>query len=202
MNNFRLSAIFSGLAMALITVVFLAVISPWKGLGIATPYMIMSGIGSWFAGILFFISAVVRKHHKTNPKSYLFLSILFLLIFIPVGYSYMYMSGRVRTKITVRLTNKSGSTLEDVVVYGSGPLFIGQDTLWLARFENEQEVKFKIWPDTKPQKGGGKKGNVELQYTLNGEQNSKTIAGEFSVYPSHIQQKWDVTIDPGFLKNN
>ncbi len=89
--------------------------------------------------------------------------------------------------------------LHNVLIYGAGDLFAGADTLKIDTFRIDQKVHYRINPSTKPQKGGGKKGNVMIKCEKDGTTLIKTIAGEFSVYPLNIQQEWEVIINQEFL---
>jgi hypothetical protein len=199
MNSIKASTRISAIAFAIITAVFLAVISPLKGFGPITFPLILSGIGLWIASLIVLIIGLVKKERRETKRVNLVVVVLLILGFLPVGYLYMGISGDVRTKITINLTNQSGVNLDNVLIYGTGALFEGEDTLRIGRFENSQEIKYIIRPSTEPQKGGGKKGNVEMQFEMDGEIQSKIIAGEFSVYPLNIKQEWEVLVDQHFL---
>ena len=199
MNSIKASMTISAIAFAIITAVFLAVISPLKGFGQITFILILSGVGLWIASLIVLIIGLVKKERRETKRANLIVAVLLILGFLPAGYLYMGISGDVRTKITINLTNQSGVNLDNVLIYGTGALFEGEDTLRIGRFENSQEIKYIIRPSTESQKGGGKKGNVEMQFEMDGEIQSKIIAGEFSVYPLNIKQEWEVLVDQHFL---
>jgi dipeptide/tripeptide permease len=186
-------------ALAIITVIFLAVISPWKGLSLFTFPLIMFGIALWISSVIFLIRGLADLKNETYPRTRLFLTIVSVMIFLPVGYAYMSISGIVRTRITIDVVNQLGMDLQNVSIYGAGDLFVGTDTLNIATFKTDQKIRYQINPSTKPQKGGGKKGNVVMAYEKDGTRIIKTIAGEFSVYPLNIQQEWEVIINQEFL---
>lgn len=199
MHNIKTAVRHSLWALALITVIFLAVISPWKGLSLFTFPLILFGFALWISSVIFLIRGLADLKNESHPRLRLILAILSVIIFLPVGYAYMSISGNVRTRITIDVVNQSGMDLHHVSIYGAGDLFVGEDTLNIETFKTDQKVRYQINPSTQPQKGGGKKGNVVMAYEKDGTRSIKTIAGEFSVYPLNIQQEWEVMVNQEFL---
>ena len=195
MEKIRGPVKFALLALAIITVVFAAVVSPWKGLSIATFPVIMTGLGCWIGSVILLFRGLGKR--KIQPFSQMtgMAAILLVLAFVPVAYAYMVISGQARTKITVAVSNRSGVDLHRVRVYGSGNYFLPQDTLKMAVLPAGQSLTYVIWPDTKPVKGGRPPGNVVMEFDADGEHVVRAVAGAFSGYPSSVQQEWATTVE-------
>jgi len=182
-------------SIALITLIFLAVISPLKGLSILTPLLIIGAIVLWITSIILLIKGYPDRN-KENYQKKILVTIILIIAFIPLGLYYMKISGHVRTKITVHIKNQSDFIPENILIYGTGNIFENPDTLKVNSFGNGEELDFIIWPITKP----GRKGYIRMEFDLSGKHFYKNIAGEFSVNPYNIQQEWKVTVDKEFLK--
>jgi dipeptide/tripeptide permease len=126
MHNIKTAVRHSLSALAIITVIFLAVISPWKGLSLFTFPLIMFGIALWISSVIFLIRGLADLKNETYPRTRLFLTIVSVMIFLPVGYAYMSISGIVRTRITIDVVNQLGMDLQNVSIYGAGDLFVGE----------------------------------------------------------------------------
>ena len=89
MEKIRGSVKFALLALAIITVVFAAVVSPWKGLSIATFPVIMTGLGCWIGSVILLFRGLGKR--KIQPFSQMtgMAAILLVLAFVPVAYAYM-----------------------------------------------------------------------------------------------------------------
>ncbi|MFN8256946.1 MAG: hypothetical protein U0W24_14720 [Bacteroidales bacterium] len=194
MNTIKLSKIFAMVAILIIAVIFLSVISPLKGLSIFTWPLIMIGILLWIISIaLFIIGLVVKKPEKTGKTS-LILPVFAILCFIPFGIFSIKMSGKVRTQITVNVINESDYEASNILIYGTGNIFEGCDTLKLSKLEKGAKIQYIINPDTGP----GRKGFIRMECDFEKEHVAKDIAGEFSINPYQIQQEWIVNIGNDF----
>lgn len=197
MRKIELSKRLIIIAIAIVTLLFIAIISPLKGLGLFTMPILLFGIGCWLFSIILLIVGLLNKG-RDNYKRTTFAITLFLIIgFIPLGYFFMKLSGDVRTKITVKVINQSDFALNNVLIYGSGNIFENPDTLKIDNFEKGKQLFYIIKPTTKPHRNG----NIMIEFDLESSKRiSKIIAGEFSINPYELKQYWEVNIDNAFLK--
>ena len=195
MNKPKTPKIVSLGAIGIITIIFLAVISPLKGLSIFTFPMILFGIGLWVSGIMMLIKSIINRKSEKHQLSTLIVTILFLISFIPIGFTYMKISGQVRTKITIDVRNQSDSELLNVLIYGTGTIFEGTDTLKVSHLDQGQELRYITRAGTKAHSSG----NVVMEFDIYGEHLVKNIAGEFSINPYSIKQHWTVVVNQQFL---
>lgn len=193
MSQLKLSQRFIISSIAIITLIFLAVISPLKGLSIFTAPLIFVAVGLWLTSLILLIKGFPDR--KNYQRKTLITAIL-IIGFIPLGLFYMKISGNVRTKITVHIKNQSDFVPKNILIYGTGNIFENTDTLNANSIANGEEIKYIIWPTTKP----NRKGYIRIEFDIPGKHISKDLAGEFSVNPYNIQQEWTVTLDKEFLK--
>lgn len=181
-------------SIALITLIFFAVISPLKGLSIFTPLLIFIAIVLWVTSIILLIKGFPDRKKENYQKNTL-VTIMLIVAFIPLALLYMKLSGHVRTEITVHIKNKSDFVPKNILIYGTGNIFENPDTLKVNSFAIGQELKYIIWPTTKP----GRNGYIRMEFDIPDKHITKNIAGEFSVNPYNIQQEWIVTLDKEFF---
>ncbi len=193
MNQLKLSLQSIIGAITIITLIFFAVISPLKGLSILTAPLIFVAVGLWLTSLILLIKGFPDR--KNYQRKTLVTAIL-IIGFIPLGLFYMKISGNVRTKITVHIQNQSDFIPKNILIYGTGNIFENADTLRANSFAIGEEIKYIIWPTTKP----GRNGYIRIEFDIAGKHITKDLAGEFSVNPYNIQQEWTVTLDKEFLK--
>lgn len=129
-------------SIALITLIFFAVISPLKGLSIFTPLLILTAIILWVTSIIFFFKGFPAWKKEFYQKKTL-ITIILIIAFVPLALLYMKVSGHVRTEITVYIKNQSDFVPKNILIYGTGNIFENPDTLKVDGFENGEELKYK-----------------------------------------------------------
>lgn len=199
MTNIRTAKRFSLWAFALITVIAAADISPLHGLSVATFPLILLALALWAAGTILLIRGLMHLKQENPGRASLFWAVLFTAGFLPAGYGYMVLAGYARTRITVELTNRSGMELRAVTLYGAGEIFAEEDTLRRTSLAEGETLRYSINASSEPQRGGGKKGDIVLEFDTERGHVSRVVAGPFSVYPLNIQQRWEITVDSNYL---
>ncbi len=188
---------FASLAIIIATIVLLFVISPLKGLGPATFPMIILSVVLWITALILTLRTSDPSADSLAYKGYKKITVLLLLLFLPLSWGYIKISGHLRTQISISIENQSSNSLADVLVYGTGDIFTGTDTLQLSWLEVGNQFKHKINPRTKPHL----EGVIKIDYSIDGKRYSKIISDRYSINPYHIPQKLDVHIDDAFLIN-
>jgi len=192
----KISRILAIASILIITLIFVATLSPAKGFGIITFPLLMIGILIWVASLIFFLIGFFNKTRDKNQKRSVILSIILIAGIIPLSIIYTATVQYVKTKITVSITNRSDYIPVNILVYGTGNIFNNPDTLKLDKLNKEGIIKFSIWPSTRPFGTGF----IKMDYDIGENHISKNIAGEFSINPYMIQQHWEVIFDNGFMK--
>jgi len=195
MSQLKLSQRIAISSIAVSTLIFLAVISPLKGLSILTAPLIFAAVVLWLTSLILFKGFPERKNE--NNQVTIIVTAALIIGFIPLALFYMKIGGRVRTKITVHIKNQSDYFPKNILIYGTGNIFENPDTLKVNSFANGEELKYIIWPETKP----NAQGYIRLEFDIPGKHFTKNIAGEFSVNPYNIQQEWTVTLDKEYFRN-
>ena len=180
-------------AILIITAVFISTISPLKGIGIFTTLSIFLGILIWGLSLILLISGLKTKENISKAR--ILISIFFITAFIPLGYLFMKISGRVRTRITVSIVNHSDHKPANIKIYGVGNIFENTDTLKLEMLKKGESISYIIQAISKPHRSG----YIKMEFDFNNKHYSKNIAGKFSINPYEIKQKWEVIIDNSFL---
>ena len=193
MSQLKLSLRIILSAIAIITIIFLAVISPLRGLSFFTAPLIFVAVGLWLASLILLIKGFPGRQ---NYQRQTLITAILIIGFIPLGLFYMKKSGHIRTEITIHIKNQSDSVPKNILIYGAGNIFEKPDTLKVNSFEIGEELKYTIWPVTKP----GRRGYVRMEFDLSGKHYTRNIAGEFSVNPYNIQQEWTVNMHNEYFK--
>lgn len=182
------------IAILIITVIFISIISPLKGLGIFTSLFIFLGILIWGISLILLISGLKTKEYISKTK--ILISIFFITAFIPVGYLFMKISGRVRTRISVAIVNHSDHKPANIKIYGVGNIFENTDTLKLEMLKKGESISYIIQASSKPHRSG----YIKMEFDLKNKHISKNIAGRFSVNPYEIKQEWNIVINNSFVE--
>jgi len=197
MEQIKFSKKLAIISITIITVIFLAIISPIKGLSILTGPLMLLGIVLWVTSIIQLIAALSNRQGKSDQKKRIvIITIILIIAFIPLGFFYVKISGNIRTTITVNITNTSKYVPNNILIYGAGNIFENQDTLKLNKFNQGEKIEYIISPTTIPHRNG----NIRMEFDIDNIHISKVIAGEFSINPYSIQQEWEVIIDNEFIK--
>ena len=196
MRQIKLSKKLVIISIALITIIFLAVISPLKGLSILTWPLILLGIVLWIVSLILLIAGLFNRQKENDQKKTIMISLLLIIGYIPIGLIYIKISEHVRTKITLNIINKSDSIPSNILIYGTGNIFENSDTLKINKFNKGDKIEYVIRPSTKPHRNG----YIKIEFDVDSKHISKDIAGEFSINPYNIQQDWEVTLDNEFIK--
>jgi hypothetical protein len=191
----RISRILAISSILIITVIFVAVISPLKGFGILTPLLLLIGILLWVGSLILLLAGYFNKHRDRSRGKSLIITLILVAAFIPIGIIYSTISENVRTKITVIITNQSDYIPYNISVYGAGSIFENPDTMKMGRFGKGEQMQYTTWPATKPFRSG----YIRMDFDIDGKHISKDIAGEFSINPYFIQQEWEITVDNEFV---
>ena len=196
MQQIKLAITMAIIAIIIITIVFLSIISPLKGLSILTPFSILLGVTIWGYGLIVLISAM-RNRKKENFLNIQILTAIFLIFaFIPIGLLFMKLSGQARTRITIEVVNNSERIPSNISIFGSGSIFENSDTLKLKKLDKGESLTYKINAISKPHR----RGYIKMEFDLDNKHISKNIAGEFSINPYDIKQQWRLIIDDSFYK--
>ncbi len=198
MNPFKLSIRLTIIALVIITIVFLSVITPFRGIGFMTTIIVKVGGGLWVASIILLIFGLVkqkgkRQHDYTNRKA---MALLLIISLIPISFFYWKISGIVRKKIVVAVSNDSSTTAKNIKIYGTGSIFEKSDTLRVDFLVRGEHIIYSIMPVTKRNRSG----HIVMEFDANDKHITKTIAGEFSTNPYRIQQNWRVIIDNELIR--
>jgi hypothetical protein len=193
MKQIKVALIMALVAILIITAVFISTISPLKGIGIFTTLSIFLGILIWGLSLILLISGLKTKENISKAR--ILISIFFITAFIPLGYLFMKISGRVRTRITVSIVNHSDHKPANIKIYGVGNIFENTDTLKLEMLKKGESISYIIQAISKPHRSG----YIKMEFDFNNKHYSKNIAGKFSINPYEIKQKWEVIIDNSFL---
>jgi hypothetical protein len=196
MKQIRIAIIMAIIAILIITIVFIFIISPLKGLGILTPFSIFLGISIWGFSLILLISGLKYRNKENISKVRILITIVLIIAFIPVGYLFMKISGKARTRITVAIVNHSGQKPTNIKIYGIGNIFENADTLKLGMLNQGESMIFTIQAISKPHRSG----HIKMEFDINNKHISKNIAGRFSINPYEIKQEWNVTIDNSFFE--
>jgi hypothetical protein len=196
MRQIELAKKLAIISIVIITVIFLGEISPLKGLGILTWSILEAGILLWLTSLLLLIVGLFNRKKENEPKKNITMALLLTLGFIPLGFMYMTISGNIRTKITVSISNQSDFIPGNVLIYGTGNIFESTDTLKVASFKKGEKIEYVIQPSTAPHRHG----YIRMEFDVDNKHISKEIAGEFSINPYNIKQEWEVVIDNEFVK--
>jgi len=197
MEQIKFSKKLAIISITIITVIFLAIISPIKGLSILTGPLMLLGIVLWVTSIIQLIAALSNRQGKSDQKKRIvIITIILIIAFIPLGFFYVKISGNIRTTITVNITNTSKYVPNNILIYGAGNIFENPDTLKLNKFNQGEKIEYIISPTTIPHRNG----NIRMEFDIDNIHISKVIAGEFSINPYSIQQEWEVIIDNEFIK--
>jgi predicted RNA-binding protein YlxR (DUF448 family) len=194
MKQIKIVIIMAIIAILIILIVFISIISPLKGLGIFTPILILLGITIWGISLILFISGIKTKGNISKIR--ILMSIFFIAAFIPLGYLFMKISGKARTRITVAILNHSDHNPANIKIYGVGNIFENTDTLKLEMLKKGESISYIIQATSKPHRSG----YIKMEFDLNNKHISKNIAGRFSVNPYEIKQEWDIVIDSSFVQ--
>ena len=194
MKQNRIALIMAAIAILIITIVFISIITPLKGLGILTTLSIFLGISIWGLSLIIFISGLKNKENISKVR--ILITILLIIAFIPTGYLYMKISGQIRTRISVAVVNKSDYIPANIRIYGVGNIFKNADTLKLEMLKKNVSKTYTIQAISKPHHSG----YIKMEFDLNKKHFSKNIAGEFSINPYEIKQEWMVVIDNSFIE--
>ena len=184
------------IAILIITIVLIFIISPLKGLGILTPFSIFLGISIWGFSLILLISGLKYRNKENISKVRILITIVLIIAFIPVGYLFMKISGKARTRITVAIVNHSGQKPTNIKIYGIGNIFENADTLKLGMLNQGESMIFTIQAISKPHRSG----HIKMEFDIKNKHISKNIAGRFSINPYEIKQEWNVTIDNSFFQ--
>ena len=196
MKQIKLAITMAIIAILIITIVFLSIISPLKGLSILTPFSILLGVTLWGYGFIVLIS-VLRNRKKENFLNIQILGAIFLIFaFIPIGFLFMKLSGQARTRITIEVVNNSDRIPSNISIFGSGSIFENSDTLKLKKLDKGESLTYKTNAISKPHRSG----YIKMEFDLDNKHISKNIAGEFSINPYDIKQQWRLIIDDSFYK--
>ena len=196
MGQIKLSKRLAIISIAIITLIFLAVISPLKGLSILTPLLILPGIVLWMVSLILLIAGLINRQRENNEKKTKMIALILIIGFIPIGLIYMKISGYVRTKITIDVINQSDFIPSNILIYGAGNIFENTDTLKVNKFNKREKIEYIIRPITKPHRNG----YIRIEFDIDNKHISKNIAGEFSINPYNIQQDWEVSLGNDFYK--
>jgi hypothetical protein len=196
MKQIKLAITMAIIAILIITIVFLSIISPLKGLSILTPFSILLGVTLWGLSIAFLISGLRIRDKKTITNVNILTAILLIFAFIPIGLFFMKISGNERTKISIDILNQSDHEPANIIMYGAGSIFENSDTLKLKLLNKGDSLTYTIKAITKPHRSG----YIKMEFDLGKRHISKNIAGEFSVNPYSIKQEWSIIIDNSFFE--
>jgi glucan phosphoethanolaminetransferase (alkaline phosphatase superfamily) len=196
MRQIKLSKKLAIISNLIITTIFLAVISPLKGLSILTFPLILIGIVLWIVSIILLISGLINKQSEKHQKIEIVIALILIISFIPIGFFSMKISGDVRTKIIVKVINRSNFTAKNVKIYGAGNIFENSDTLKINQLNKGDTTEYVTRPNTGPHRTG----YIKIEFEADNKHISKNIAGEFSINPYNIQQDWEVILDNKFIK--
>jgi energy-coupling factor transporter transmembrane protein EcfT len=177
-----------------ILIVFISIISPLKGLGIFTSLFIFLGILIWGISLISLISGLKTKEYISKIR--ILMSIFFIAAFIPLGYLFMKISGRVKTKISVAILNHSDHKPANIKIYGVGNIFENTDTLKLEMLKKGESISYIIQASSKPHRSG----YIKMEFDLKNKYISKNITGRFSVNPYEIKQEWSIVINNSFVE--
>jgi len=196
MKQIKLAQKLALIAILIISITFLSILSPLKGLSILTPLVIVLGITIWGYGLIVLISGL-RNRKKDNFSDIQILTATILICaFIPLGILFMKLSGQARTKITIEVVNHSKRTPSNISIFGSGSIFENSDTLKLKKLNKGESLTYTINAISKPHRSG----HIKMEFDLDNKHISKNIAGEFSINPYDIKQQWRLIIDDSFYK--
>lgn len=196
MKNIMLSKKLAIISIVIVTFIFLAVISPLKGLSILTFPLIMLGIVIWITSLILLISELFNRQKENGQKKTIVITLILIVGFIPLGLIYTKISGYARTKITVNVINQSDFIPNNILIYGEGSIFENSDTLKVNNLNKGGSIEYIIRPSTKPHRNG----YIRIEFDIDNKHISKNIAGEFSINPYNIQQYWEVAVDNEFVK--
>jgi hypothetical protein len=196
MKQIKLAQKLALIAILIITIIFLSILSPLKGLSILTPLAIVLGITIWGYGLIVLVLGL-RNRKKENFSDIKILTAIILICgFIPIGILFMKISGKARTRITIEVVNQSERNPSNISIFGSGIIFENSDTLKLKKLNKGESLTYTINAISKPHRSG----YIKMEFDLDKKHISKNIAGEFSVNPYVIKQQWRLIIDDSFYK--
>lgn len=186
MKQIKIAIIMAIVAILIISVIFLSIISPLKGLSILTPLSILLGITIWGFSLILLISGLRNRYKENISKISILSAIILISSFIPIGYLFMKISGEVRTKISIVIVNHSDQIPANISIYGTGDIFENTDTLKLKMLKMGDSLSYRTRAISKPHRSG----YIKMEYDFNNERISKIIAGKFSINPYVIKQEW------------
>lgn len=196
MKQVKIAFLMAMIAIMIITIVFISIISPLKGLGILTPLSIFLGISIWGSSLILIFSGLKHKNKENISKIGILITIVLILAFIPIGYLFMKISGKVRTRISVDVVNNSDYQPANIRIYGVGNIFENTDTLKLEKLKKGESMTYTIQAISKPHRSG----YIKMEFDFNKKHISKNIAGNFSINPYEIKQEWSLIIDNSFIE--
>lgn len=198
MKEIRISLILALVAIGLISLVFVALSLNERGLSILNMPLLVAGFGCWLAGLILFVSGVLKRPSGKASGKTIVLTVIALVSFFPLGWKYMLSAGKARTTITVQVTNRLETEIATVRIYGSGDIFENTDTFRVERLRPGEQLKYENRAVTKPHRSG----EIRMDFGMGEQAYRKTIAGKFTVNPYQLQQNWEVVIDQNFLNSD
>ena len=160
------------------------------------PFLV-SGILLWVLSVIWFLWGWLKNANEDGNEKKGISASSYILAFLPLCYCFLMATDEARTKIRVEITNEF-KPIHSVSIYGSGTIFLKQDTLKLAGLALNESADFSIKATTAP----NKKGAIYIECFFVAEKFKKQIAGPFSIIPMNIVTRWDVVIDQYFLDSN
>jgi len=159
--------------------------------GITKPLMVF-GIFVWVLSVIWFLWGWLRNANDESNESKGVNATSYILAFLPLCYCFLMATDDARTKISVTITNE-GKPVHSVKVYGTGSIFLNQDTLKLPGMANGDVANFKIKASIDPQHK--MEGEIILECFLGAEKRIRRIAGPFSNSGTwELKQDWTVGI--------
>jgi hypothetical protein len=159
--------------------------------GLTKPFLFI-GIFVWVLSVIWFMWGWLRNANEDSNERKGVAATSYILAFLPLCYCFLMATDEARTKISIELTNE-GAPLHSVKIFGTGTIFLNQDTLKLPGLASGEVVDYRIKASIDPQHR--MEGEVLMHYSIGKEKKVKRIAGPFSNSGQwELKQEWKASV--------
>lgn len=158
-----------------------------------TPIIVLA-VFVWVLSVAWFLWGWLKNANVSGNEGKGINASTFILAFLPLCYCFLMATDDSRTKVKVKVLNEF-APISAIRVYGSGSIFLNQDTLKLAGLTKGEYLVYNIKAATAP----GMRGAIVMEGVVDGKPFSKEIAGPFTINPMNITTDWKVVIGPDFF---
>ena len=151
------------------------------------------GIFLWVLAVVWFMWGWLRNANEDSNEGKGVLASSYILIFLPLCYCFLMATDDARTKISIDISNE-GKPVHSVKIFGSGNIFLNQDTMQLPGLAKGETQTYKIKASIDPQRL--LEGEVKMEYFIGSDKKIVRIAGPFRTSGQwELKQDWKYSLN-------